>query len=259
MGLISSGIDGVRAFELPMGVWADGGVVAEPRVCLVKWRSAWVDKVHQVYVNGRYAGATVDGEQRQMLVHAPNCFDRAVRVEVFAVEPDEADVDFGEAIERSEGDSGRVKISLLRSQRLPAGARFEVYFNEGNGEIDYENPIGGGQVWGCWQDKAGLGLARFGEVDFGYEWAAGAGFGRGSFGSGEFGADADIIEWVSPALDAGVYRFGVKVIDEKGNESAASETVDATVIPAARPAKGLSVLSFDTETNELVLGMSGGQ
>jgi len=255
MGLVSSGIDSVRVFELPMGVWADGGVVAGPRVCLVRWRSAWVDKLHQVYVNGRYGGATVDCEQRQIVVQAPSSFERAVRVEVFAVEPGEAGVDFGDELKQGDGDSGRVKLSLLRSQRLAAGASFEVYFDGGSGEVDYEHLIGEGPVWGCWQDKAGLGLARFGEGDFGYEWAAGVGFSRGRFALGEFGVDADVIEWVSPALEAGVYRFGIKVIDEAGNESAASETEEMTVISAARPAEGLKVLSFNEETNEMVLGV----
>jgi hypothetical protein len=51
----------------------------------------------------------------------------------------------------------------------------------------------------------------------------------------------------------------VKIVDEKGNESVASETEDVTVIPAARPAGGLSVLSFNEATNELILGVSGGQ
>lgn len=255
MGLIRNGIDGVRVFELPIGVRADGSVVAGPRICLVKWHSAWVDKVHQVYVNGEYAGATVDGEQRQMVVQTPNCFDRAVRIEVFAVEPGEADIDFGDTLAGNDWESGRVRLRLLRSQRLADGARFKIYCNGGTGEIDYEQAIGEGPVWACRQDKAGFGLSRFGEGDFGYEWSGGVGFGRGSFGLGEFGVDADIIEWVSPTLEAGVYRFGVKIVDEKGNESAASETGDVTVIPAARPAGGLSVMSFNEATNELVLGV----
>jgi len=254
MGLVSEGIDWVRAFELPVGIWADGEIVAGPRVCLVKWHSEWRDLLHQVYVNGKLAGVTVDCEQKQMVVQTPSCFDRAVRVEVFAVELSEADIDFSDTLGQSKGDSGRVRLSLLRSQRLPAGARFEVYYGKGMGEIDYEIPIGGGPVWSCWQDKAGFGLARFGEGDFGYEWAAGVGFGKGYFGSGEFGADADVIKWVSPALEAGVYKFGVKVIDETGNESAVSETGEITVIPSARPAEGLNVVSFEKQTNTLVIG-----
>ncbi|MBN2020055.1 MAG: hypothetical protein JW749_07515 [Sedimentisphaerales bacterium] len=253
MGRISNGIDKVQVFELPAGVWVDGGIVAGQRVCLVRWRSEWTDKIHQVYVNGKFAGATVDGRQRQMVVQTPNCFDIAVRIEVFAIEPEETDSDFGDTLVQGEGGSSRVKLSLLRSQRLPAGARFRVYYDGGTGQIDYVNPIGEKAVWASRQDKAGLGLARFGEGDFGYEWSAGIGFGRGSFGAGDFGVDADVIEWISPALEAGAYMFAVKVIDEKGNESAASETNEVVVIPSARPAKETNLLSFDEETNELML------
>lgn len=267
MGLISEGISNVRVFELPAGVWEDGQAVAGQRVCLVRWRSAWTDKIHQVYAGGKFAGATVDCEQRQMVVRTPSCFDRAVRIEVFAVEQDEADIDFSGALQQGAGGSGpacwrglafggRVRLRLLRSQRLPAGARFEVYYNKGSGEIDYEEPIGGGEIWDDWQDKAGFGLARFGQGDFGYEWAAGIGLGKGEFGRGEFGVDADVIEWVSPALGAGIYRFGVKVVDEQGNESQASETEEITIIPAARPARGVNVSSFEAGTNELVIGVS---
>ncbi len=259
MGLISNGIDKVRVFELPIGMRADGVIVAGPRVYLVKWHSAWVDKAHQVYINGEYAGTTVDGEQRQVVVATPNCDERAVRIEVFAVEPGEADVDFGDELAANDGENGRVRLSLLRSQRLAAGARFKVYYNGGAGEIDYEQAIGEGAVWACRQDKAGFALSRFGEGDFGYEWAGGIGFGKGGFGLGEFGVDADVNEWVSPALEGGVYRFGVKVVDELGNESEVSETGEVTVIPAARPASGLKVLSFDEAGNELVLGVSGEQ
>ena len=134
-----------------------------------------------------------------------------------------------------------------------------MYFNGGTGEIDYENRIGERPVWTSWQDKAGLGLARFGEGDFGYEWVGGVGFGKASFGSGEFGVDADIIEWVSLALEAGVYRFGVKIVDEAGNESSVRETGNITVIPAAKPADELSVLFFDKDINKLTLGVSGGK
>jgi hypothetical protein len=255
MGLVRSGIDGVRVFELPAGVWADGAIVTGPRVCLVRWHSTWIDKLHQVYVNGKFAGATIDCGQRQIVVQVPSCYERAARIEVFAVKPSDADVNFGDEFGENEGNIGRVKLSFLRSQRLPAGARFEVYSGKGSNGINYGNPVGTGQIWGYRQDKAGFGLSRFGEGDFGYEWAAGVGFGKGSLGLGEFGADADVIEWTSPVLEAGVYKFGVKVIDEKGNESAASETGEVTVIPAAKPASGINVSLFDKERNTLVIGV----
>jgi hypothetical protein len=80
-------------------------------------------------------------------------------------------------------------------------------------------------------------MSGFGVGDFGYDSAAAVGFGKGSFGHGQFGLDADTIEWISPLLMAGVYKFGVKVTDGAGNQSSASETEPITVMPAARPAE----------------------
>ncbi len=256
MGLIATGIGRVTAFVIPLGVWADGRVVGGYRLCLVKWHSIWGDKFYQVYVNGKFAGATVNCEQRQIVVCVPSSFETAMRIEVFAVEPEEAGVDFSEALE-SYGGSGRVRICLLRSQHLPVGAMFEVYFDNGTGEIDYDNPltVEPVSVWPCWQDKAGYGLSRFGMSDFGRDWSAGVGFGRGSFGMDEFGVDTDAIEWVSEPLEAGAYRFAVKVRDEGGNESEYVETGEVTVVPAARPAETVSVSSFDKDANQLVLSV----
>jgi hypothetical protein len=86
MALISSGIENIRAFELPCGIWADGESVGSPRTALVKWRSVWDDKFYQVYVNGQYAGATVDSQQRQIIVQIPTSLESPVRIEVFAIE-----------------------------------------------------------------------------------------------------------------------------------------------------------------------------
>jgi len=128
-----------------------------------------------------------------------------------------------------------------------------LYFDNGTGQVDYGQPIRSMRIWPCLQDKAGWGLSRFGEGDFGYDWAGGIGFGRGSFGRGEFGVDADIVEFMSPALEAGTYRFGVKVVDRNGNKSGASETGTITVIRVVRPAQRLGVELFEKDTNQLVL------
>ena len=85
MALISSGIEKVRAFELAGGIWEDGKSVAAPRIALVKWRSSWTDKFYQIYVGGQYAGATLETEQRQMVVQIPTSLETPVRIEVFAV------------------------------------------------------------------------------------------------------------------------------------------------------------------------------
>jgi hypothetical protein len=96
-------------------------------------------------------------------------------------------------------------------------------------------------------------MAGFGVSDFGWDCAAAVGFGRGVFGAGEFGIDADTVDWVSAPMSMGEYRFGVKVVDDRGNESAASETGPVVVTPGARPAEGLEVASFDVESKTLVL------
>ncbi len=258
MSLINGGIEKLRAFELPFGIWADGVIAAEPRTVLVKWRSSWSDKFYQVYVNGQYAGSTLETGQREMIVQVPTSLEAPVRIEVFAVEAKGIYRDFSEEVEFLPADSGRVKISLLRSQNLPIDSAIQIYFDNGTGEIDYENsltvlPI---RVWPMWQDKAGFGMSRFGVSDFGYDSSAAVGFGKGVFGRGEFGLDADTIEWLSPSLQAGVYKFTVKVTDRAGNQSSGSETGSVTVVPAARPAERVSISSFDKQTNQLVLSVS---
>jgi len=257
MVLISEGISRVRAFELPCGIWADGASVAVPRVALVRWYSTWSDKLYQIYINGRYAGTTVDRDQRQEIIHLPSSPHSAVKVKVFAVEDSEADVDFSSELSTS-GDSGRVKITFLREQDLPIGGTAEIYFDNGAGEVDYEKRLNDFviRLWPSRQDKAGFGMSRFGFSDFGYDWAAGMGFGLGIFGRSRFGVDADVIEWVSKPLAGGVYKFAVKIFDSTGNQSSITETGPLTVIPAAKPAEQLGIISFDKQSNQLVLSVS---
>jgi hypothetical protein len=258
MALVGNGIEMVRAFEVPAGIWADGRYVGSPRTALVKWRCCLPNMFYQVYVNGRYAGATVDSQQRQMIIQMPTSLETPVRIEVFAVEAEEANTDFSNEIAPSIGRSGRVKISLLRSQDLPIGATAQIYFDGGSGEIDYGNPLNNSplRIWSAWQDKAGFGMSRFGEGDFGRDCAAAIGFGKGSFGDGQFGLDADTFEWVSFPLQAGIYKFALKITDEAGNESISSETIQVIVIPAAKPAEQVSIFSFDKQANQLFLNIS---
>jgi hypothetical protein len=258
MALIDSGIDNVRIFELPCGIWSDGAYVGSPRIALVMWQSAWEDKYYQVYVNGQYAGTTVDSQQRQMIVQIPTSFESPVRIAVFAVEPEHAFVDLSSEVESSPSQSGRVRIDMLRGQCLPTGATVRIYFDNGTGEIDYgemlnDSPI---RIWPSCQDKAGFGMSTFGAGDFGYDSAAAVGFGRGNFAQGEFGLDADTMKWTSPALLTGNYKFAVKVVDGVGNKSNSSETGQITVIPAPKPAEQISISSFDKQTNELVFTIS---
>lgn len=260
MSFLREGIDCVRVFALPDGVAADGRSAAVSRTALVTWRSVHTEKLYQVYAGGRFAGATLDVEQRSLVIQAPSSFQSAVRVEVVAVEPEQAHMDFAAQL-GGPAPNGRVKLTLLRSQVLPIDARINIYTDNGAGQIDYTEPVNALPlvVWSCTQDKAGFGMARFGTGDFGYDSAAAIGFGKGSFGHGQFGLDADTLEWVSPELSLGRYRFGVKVIDAHGNESLASETEPMAVVPAATPAAGLDIVAFDPATNQLTLRISDPQ
>jgi hypothetical protein len=259
MALVSEGIENVKVFELPTSIQADGEDAAAKKTALVTWRSRLEDKVYQVYANGKYAGATPDSQQREIVVQVPTSLCSAVWIEVFAVEPEEAHIDFGSNIERGSVDSGRVKITLLREQGLPPGASADVFCDNGAEQIDYDQPVNKLpiRIWPAWQDKAGFAMAEFGNGDFGFDGAAAVGFGSGSFGRGELGFDADTIEWTSEAMPAGTYRFGVKITDERGNESNTSETGPVVVTPGAKPASGLRVHSFDEQTDQLLLEIEG--
>jgi hypothetical protein len=146
-------------------------------------------------------------------------------------------------------------LTILRSQTLPAGATANVYFDHGAGPIDYTAPLNPVPipVWACRQDKAGFGMAQFGTGDFGHDAAASVGFGQGRFGHGPFGLDADAIEWLSPPLPLGRYRFGIRITDARGNESPACETEAIPVVPVAKPATGLDIVSFAPQTHQLTL------
>jgi hypothetical protein len=255
MSFARAGIENVRVLVLPDGVAADGRCAAVSRTALVTWHSSRTGMCHQVYVNGRFAGATLDAEQRQLVVHSPSSFPAAVRVEVIAVAPEDAPIDFSRELNQPAAGSGRVRLAILRSQTLPMEATANVYFDHGTGQIDYTEPLNSVPIrlWPCRQDKAGSGMAQFGLGDFGYDASAAVGFGKGSFGSGQFGLDADVMEWIGPPLPLGRYRFGVRIADANGNESPACETETILVVPAAQPAAGLDIVSFHPQTNQLTL------
>ncbi len=259
MSFVHDAIDDVRVSALPDGVQADGRYAAVSMAALVTWRSSHAGMLHQVYLNGRFAGATLDAEQRRLVVQAPVSFHSAVRATVVAVAPADAHVDFANDLEQAVACSGRVRLTLLRDQTLPFGATANIYHDSGTGQIDYIQPVNSAPipVWPCMQDKAGFGMAQFATDDFGYDSAASVGFGKGAFGHGQFGVDADLIEWISPAMPVGKYRFGVTITDASGNESSAGETAQITVVPAARPAVALDVATYDQQTNELALIVTG--
>lgn len=254
MQLMSDGIDRVRANVIGGGITGDGSNVGESLNVIISWRSLHADKLYQVYINGSLCGFTDDVLQRRMLSGYRSCRQSVIRIEVFAVEAGDAATDFSDELEPYDG-GGRVKLSFARRISLPYSGSFFVYGNDGAGPIDYNAPLSEGvPLWGACQDKAGFGLCRFGESDFGWDGSAAIGFGRGAFGKGEFGFDADVVEWTSGELSAGEYSFAIKAADSMGNlESGVSLVSDVVVIPAADAAEVLEVDSFDSDANSLLL------
>ena len=258
MILVSSGIDRVRAFALAGGIRADGSVINEPRSVLVKWRSQHEDKLYHVYVNGEFAGVTANCQQRMMAVAIQSCWASAARIEVYAVEPGQANVDFSDEVD-SAGQMDRVRIGWLRFLSLPFEGEAEIFSNGGSGDVDYETPVTARslRLWPTWQDKSGFGLSRFGMSDLGFDSSAAVGFGVGMFGDGEFGFDADEISWTTDELETGLYKFAVKVTDKFGNNNDnENESEQVVVIREAQPGEKLEIDSYDNAQNKLVLNIS---
>ena len=213
MTLLSQNISKVRAFGLPAGVKSDGQVKQLTGAAVVKWHSAYSDKLYQVYVNGRFAGATVNVDQRQIVVPIPLSVKTAVRTEVFAVEPKFADVNFSPQLTTDNVQAGRVKIEFAKTNNLPADGSVDFYVD--NYRLN-SRPI---KIRPDLTDKGGFGLSSFGKSDFGFDGSAAIGFGKGSFGAGWFGFDADMLCWESSQLDAGNYQFAIKTADKIGRAS----------------------------------------
>jgi len=255
MSLVSSGIDQVMVFALVEGVNVNGQAFNGPSSVLVKWRSEHEDKLHQVYINGELGAVTQDFEQHAVIVGTQISDGRATRIEVYAVKPEDAELDFSGELQ-GQSYMGRFELGWERVSSLPFEGEWQVFSNGGNGEVDYDTPISEepNLFWHAWQDKPGFGLAKFGKSDFGYDSSAAAGFGDGKFGESEFGFGADRINWVSGELETGEYVFAIKITNEAGNSAEGeSESEQITIIKTACPVEGLAVESYDKQQDELVL------
>ena len=258
MALLSNGISNVRALAIPAGVCADGTITENVSSALIKWHSSWLDKMHQVYVNGRFAFVTADCRQREAVVSIPSSPQTAVRIEVFATEAENACVDQSSQLNFSAAQQGRAQIDFAKNYNLPIGATVDYYYNGGSGDVDYENSLNTEPIaiWPRWQDKSGFGLSSFGKSDFGFDGSGCVGFGKGDFALGGFGFDSCLMRWQSGQLTAGKYKFGLKITDGYGNTSGMpSETGQLTIIPPAKPAAKLSISTFDKSINQLVLNI----
>jgi hypothetical protein len=248
MKVFSEGISKVRTFAIPAGVSSGGQANQLAGTAVVKWHSSYNNMLHQVYVNNRFAGVTVEPAQRQMIIPISLSLKTAVRIEVFAVEPGYADVDFSDEISSKQIQAGRVKIEFPRTDNLPVNGNIDYYLD---GDRLNNRGI---KIWPEFADKGGFGLSSFGMSDFGFDGSAAIGFGKGNFGFGWFGFDSDMLCWQSEQLEAGNYEFGIKITDNSGNETQeVVGTGQITIIPPAKPAESLKIESFDKQNRKLIL------
>ncbi len=255
MGLISSGINRVRAYGLAAGVGSDGMTANEPASVLIKWNSEHEDKLFQVYVDGEFSGVTTDRMARSIVVSIRPTKSVSSKIEVFAVTAAESLVDFGDSLGKS-GSTSRVRVRFPRSISLPFCGRADVFSDNMTGQIDYQTAMNSEPIvlWPAWQDKCGFGLSGFGRSDFGFDGSGTVGFGRGSFGYGEFGFDADEIVWESHELQSGAYKFAVKITDIFGNsDEGIFESESVVLVNTAVSVNELKVSSYDKTQNQLVL------
>ena len=253
--MTTSGINNLRCVFLAAGARASGAAVNESLSCFVSWRSEHEDKFYQVYVNGRSAGVTVNVKQRKMVVPLRLLKASTNKIEIVAVDAAQKYTDLSEQLKAVM--AGRLKVSIPRSMSLPYEGQVEVYSNSGTGQVDYQQPIikESIQLWASREDKGGFGLSRFGKSDFGYDGSASAGFGLGDFGSGEHGFDGNAANWESEELSTGVYKFGIKITDHKGNREIVSSETETVIIEEAVPAEKLTIGSYDKSQNELLFSV----
>ena len=234
--ILSDGISRVRVFALPMGISENGTANQVTGFALVKWYSNY-NLPHQVYVNGKFGGVTSDVLQRQMIVSVPMSQQAAVKVEVYAVNSQNADTDYSESIESGHNLS-RVKIEF---PKMIDGC-IDIY-REDEKLTNEAIRI---------SDLIGFGLGSFGESDFGFDGGAAVGFAKGAFGCGRFGFDSDMFCWQSGQLETGVHHFKVKITDSHGNQTE-TQTETVTIIQQAVPAERIAIDSFNKQTNKLTI------
>jgi hypothetical protein len=236
--ILSERISNVRVFSLPVGVSGDGKSNQLTGFALVKWQSNY-NLPHQVYVNGKFGGAITDTSQRQMIVSVPMSQQAAVRIEIYAVDSQNADTDFSESIE-SEYNLSRVKIEFPKT----LDGCIDIYRDD---EKLNNEAI---RIY----ELVGFGLGSFGQSDFGFDGGAASGFGKGAFGFGRFGFDADMFCWQSRQFDTGAYNLKLKITDSNGNQTE-TQTETVTVIQQAKPAEKITIDSFNKQTNKLILSV----
>lgn len=255
MVFTTANIDNVKAMVFPAGALGDGGIVPLEGLILLTWRSGETDKLFQVYLDSRLSGATLHVQQRSLLVQYDET--HPVAIEIVAVPAEERDIDYSEELYGFRNtDGSHAILRWPRRGKLPLGSKANVYWDSGDGDIDYDTLLASIPIWPAPADKWGWGLDGFGKGDFGYSGTGAVGWGRGSFGQGEFGFDADMLAFQSGALTTGTYRFAVWLADERDNfDQEDIEVFEITVDPLPE-APSLAIENYDYQSDQLVLNIT---
>ena len=181
----------------------------------LSWRStAPAGTTFQVYVGRRLAWY---GTARWVALTMP---DSRVRVDVGAVGPGEATVDFSASLPPAPDD--RVTLEWLGGSYLdPTGG----------------DDVRGFRVYGS--RRAGWGVDLTEPLAEIAAYPGGTpidGYGLGGFGQGGFGRSASTYRWTSPALGSGAWTFAVTSFDAAGNEGEPSIMTASIAAPPRPPA-----------------------
>lgn len=172
-------------------------------------------------------------------------------VSLLAVDADDAETDyFTDAFGVSSAYGNRISLKMYTHSRYLASDRAKFYrgaAGAGNADtlIDDREIFPGGRNCGGWGSQWG---SWWGFDDYGPGWGE-------NWGRGEWGFDCLEIRHLTDPLPSGVYPVKVTIEDEAGNESA-GDTDTVTLATYPRPAKNLTVQSYDKATDTLVLSFT---
>jgi hypothetical protein len=241
----------IQVDGFPRGRRKDGAAVAAPGLILVRWKAEESDRLVQAYVNRRWAGTSATPGQRMMLVECEG--DHPAAIELIEVEAKDRYSDFsGELQGFRRTDGAHAMMEWCRRGDLALGSEVRIYWDGGEGTVDFGRAIAVQEVWRDASEKWGWGLEGFGRGDFGYCGANAPGLGLGCFGEGEFGFDAGRMFYRSEALAAGRYRFAAQLIDARGNAAGEAEIFEVYIDPIPS-APSLALERYDAGTGELTL------
>ncbi len=237
MGFSIAEIGGVRAMPVVLAVDVAGRWQAEPGFVEVVFTSSAVGMQHQVYVDGRLAGATLSTADRSVIVAAPQT--AASAIEVAAVDPGDRLTDFSASLAGFTAAQGTC-VELVWSGGRYLGNDLDHFdvFGGPAGAIDYSRPLNAEAI------------GKIGDCPY-FE-----GLGCGGFGRGGWGRSAMTFTFVTQKYFNGTYSFEIRSVDTAGNAAPGPQvTVQVQGLP--RPPGELTITNYDSGSRAASLAWAG--